>query len=92
MSNCVHMVYLACAPEAPTTHSACSAYMTAALNTGNTMMFTHQFETGGKWDALKIATAKLMIKSNAGNFIKEHGAEWFFCKCRSDRVKECEKM
>ena len=93
IENCDHIVYLMCAPTPPIPKAACSAYLTAALNTGHTMMFTNSFRTGGsKWDALKTATSKIMVKSNADNFVTEYGDEWFFCKCKTKQLKQCEAM
>jgi hypothetical protein len=93
IENCDHIVYLSCDPTPPIPNAACSAYLTAAINTGHTMMFTKYFRKGGwKWDVLKTATSKIMVKSNADNFIKDYGSEWFFCKCKTKRLKECEAM
>ena len=97
IANCDHIVYLACDPKAPATYAACSAYMTAALNTGHTMMFTYGENTEdgirkGKWNVMAIDAAKPKLRSNANTFIKEYGRAWFFCKCKSERVKQCEEM
>jgi hypothetical protein len=96
IENCDHIVYLVCGPSLPATHGSCSAYMTAAMNTGHTMMFTyHPYVTATekpKWEVLKIATAKHKIKSNAVNFVEEYGSQWFFCECKakkSNNVKKC---
>ena len=87
--NCDHIVYLVCAAVP---RSACSGYLTAAINTGHTMMFTYFHGLEGSWDILKIATAKIMLKGNLHNFIQDHGDRWFFCKCKSDRITQCENM
>ena len=92
-ANCDHVVFLTCNPRAPATNAACSAYMTAALNTGHTMMFTCLTSMrGNTWDVLGIDNAKRKIKSNANNFIDEYGNVWYFCICKSEKVKECEEM
>ena len=72
---------------------ACSGYLTAALDTDHTMMFTNYVDhKDNKWDVLKVTTAKLMIRSNAKDFINDYGAHWILCKCKTERVKECEAM
>ena len=93
LSNCDHMVYLKCSPTGtlPKKHAACSGYLTAALNTGHTMMFTYD-KGPEKWDVPKITTAKIMLKQNSDTFIEDYGEIWLFCKCKSDRITQCENM
>ena len=88
ISNCAHMVYLMCIAKP---HSACSGYLTAAINTGHSMMFTYD-HLPEKWDVLKVTTAKIMLKGNSDTFIEDYGERWFFCKCQSDRITQCENM
>ena len=85
------MVHLACTPEDPATYRSCSGYLTAALSTKHTMMIAYN-GNNKKWSALKVSKAKLKVNSNADDFIDVHGDEWFFCKCKTERVKECEAM
>ena len=96
ISNCDHIVYLMCSPLQTIPYTACSAYLTAALNTDHTMMFTYnranKNSNKNNWDVLKVTTAKLMLKSNADDFIDDYGDEWFFCKCKSEKVTQCEQM
>ena len=87
---CDHMVHLTCNPEPPATYRSCSGYLTAAMNTMHTWMLT--YGKNKKWGVLMVSTAKLMITSNANDFIDVHGGQWFFCRCQSDSVKECESM
>ena len=88
IENCDHIIFLICAPvKLP--YAACSGYLTAAINTGHTMMFTFYY---GDWNALTTSSAKLKFKSNADNFITGYGDTWFFCKCKPNRVTECEGM
>ena len=88
--NCEHISYLECAPFNSATYAACSGYLTAALNTFHSMMFTYHVDK--KWNVLRIADAKIKIKNDPDKFISDFGDEWFFCKCKSDRTKECESM
>ena len=91
--NCDHIAFLVCKPVPPATYAACSAYMTAAMNTAHTMIFTRKLYMGlPNWDVLKISDAKLKIKSNADDFIEEYGSHWYFCQCKSERIKQCEQM
>ena len=86
--NCENMVYLMCIAIPP---SSCSGYLTAAINTEHTMMFTYGRNLRN-WNALKTTTAKIMLKGNSDTFIKDYGEIWFFCKCKSDRLTQCENM
>ena len=86
--NCGHMVYLICTAKPP---SSCSGYLTAAINTGHTMMFTYGPNLR-KWSVLKTTPAKIMLKGNSDTFIEDYGDTWFFCKCKSDRLTQCENM
>ena len=88
--NCERIVYLECAPFNGATHANCNGYLTAALNTLNSILFT--FHEVRRWNILNIADAKLRMKSDPTQFVSEFGPEWFFCNCKADRAKECESM
>lgn len=88
--NCERISYLECAPFNSATYASCSGYLTAALNALNSMMFT--FHEIKNWNVLSIANAKVRMKSDPTQFIADFGPEWFFCKCKADRDKECESM
>ena len=94
--NYNHIVYTSCNPAHPTPVAGCAAYMTAALNTGHTMMFTYPTNSPtsrGEMNVLNIATeAKPQLKEDADQFRDNNGAAWYFCRCKDDRVKECEAM
>ena len=90
--NCEHITFLECVPFNSATYAACSGYLTAALNTLHSMMFTNDVHDDKKWNVLKIAEAKIKIKNDPDKLISDFGDEWFFCKCKSDRNKECESM
>ena len=83
---------LECYPKGKTPNTACSAYLTAAINTGHTIMFTHP-NTEFEMDVLDVVTfAKPKVKNNADAFIKEHGAKWYFCECNPKTIQECKRM
>ena len=90
--NCEHIVYTSCNPAPPTPVVGCSAYMTAAINTGHHMMFTFPTKQG-EMNVLNVETeAKPLLKEDADNFRETNGYGWFFCRCKPDRKSECENM
>ena len=91
IKNCDHVVYLECLPKSPATDVSCSAYLSAALNTHHSMMLTFSNETL-KWNLLPVAKAQAMLKNDADELIGGAGREWFFCKCKGDKTKQCKDM
>ena len=90
--NCKHVVFLECDPKSPTPIEACSAYLTAAINKGHIMMFTYPNEEL-EMDVMNVATfAKSELKKGGLAFIREHGARWYFCKCKPERIEQCKAM
>ena len=90
--NCEHIIYTTCNPKPPTPFIGCAAYMTAAINTGHSMMFTFPTEQG-EMDVLNVADeAKPQLKADAYTFGKNHGFGWYFCRCKPERITECENM
>ena len=89
--NCQHIAYLECVPYIKNYNDACGGYLTAALNTLHTMMFTKRVGIK-ELKIIRIADAKIKIKNDPDKFVGDFGKEWFFCKCKSDRIKECESM
>ena len=58
-SVCEHVIYLVCAPvkkPPPTPTQACSAYLTAAINTEHQIMFTspRMFTSKAKMDVMNV--------------------------------------
>ena len=88
IENCEHIIFLICSPVKKP-YAACSGYLTAALNTGHTMMFTYYY---GDWDVVTTSSAKHKFKSNAHKFITGYGDTWFFCRCKTNKVTQCEGM
>ena len=90
--NCEHIVFLTCAPIQPTPKGSCSAYLTAAINTGHAMMFSYP-SLKGQMDIMDVEkTARPQLKMDADAFVQNHGDEWYFCRCKPDRIKECHEM
>ena len=89
IENCEHTIFLMCAPDTGISYSACSGYLNAGLSTGHTMLFTGY---NGNWDVTKTSTAINMLKSKPKIFITEYGDDWLFCKCKPDRLSQCEGM
>ena len=86
--NCEHTVYLMCSVIAGPEVS-CSGYLTAAINTKHTMMFTKNLD---QMHVMNVAKAQPEFKKDATNWLKEYGKDWVFCKCKSDKMDECGKM
>ena len=97
-SVCAHVIYLVCAPvkkPPPTPTQACSAYLTAAINTEHQIMFTspRMFTSKAKMDVLNVKKdAKPEFGRNADTFIRTHGANWYFCRCKPEIMEECESL
>lgn len=90
--NCEKIIFTTCRPKSPTPKAGCAAYMSAAINTGFTMMFTFPTQEG-EMSVLNIETeAKPQLKEDAETFGKTHGMGWYFCRCNADRKTECENM
>ena len=90
--NCEHIIATSCNPKAPAPKAGCAAYMTAALNTGHRMLFTFPTVTG-EMDVINIADeGKPQLKEDADTFLRTHGYQWYFCRCKDDRIQECEAM
>ena len=92
-ANCDHVIFIICSPRNTETEKvpfeACSGYLTAALNTGHTMMFTFTMFQDA-WEVIKTNAAKDMLKINPIGLIEQYGEHWFFCKSKPDRVAQCE--
>ena len=90
---CEHVIYLVCAPKRPKTPTAaCSAYLSAAVNTKHQIMFTSKNNKDGM-DVMNVENdAKPEFKRNADTFITNHGASWYFCRCKPEILAECESL
>ena len=92
IENCDHIIYLVCAPSdngKALPYASCTGYLKAALTTGHTMMFTLNWE---KWQVLKTSIAIDMLKNERVTWITEYGYIWFFCKCKPNRLTQCEGL
>ena len=91
--HCEHVIYLSCAPERPETPTvACSAYLTAAVNTDHKIVFTTSKEKGGV-DVMNVEKdAKPKFRRNPDMFISSHGENWYFCRCKPETIAECEAL
>ena len=86
--KCEHMVHLACTPTTETPKAACSSYLTAAINTGHSLMLTFE-NKDGLMDVIDVCSAKEELKENAEHFLKTYGPEWFFCRPKNEKTKKC---
>ena len=90
--NCDNIVFLTCAPLKPTPKGACSAYLSAAINTEHSMMFTSE-NSKGMIDVLNVEhEAKPEFKNSPDGFLLSHGDGWHFCRCKPERLTECTEM
>ena len=90
--NCENIIYTTCNPAPPTPKVGCAAYMSAAINTEHTMMFTFPTENA-EMSVLNVENeAKPKFKEDQDAFEKMHGNYWYFCRCKKERKTECENM
>ena len=100
IENCKHIVKLQCATNF---EYACSGYMTAAINTKHTMMFSYQTLKSDKSDDESDDETEIMyvnivekiqpeFKKRPKDWILEYGKEWYFCQCKPEKQVQCEKM
>ena len=94
--NCAKMVMLECEPDLtdpPTPNDVCIAYINAALKAGYVMMFSATgVGNGARMDVMNVRSARKEFKEGPDVFIRRHGVQWFFCKCKSKRLAECRHM
>ena len=76
--DCEHIVYLHCVPDPGTDPVSCSAYLTAAVDSGHQLMFTYG-DNKRTMDILNVADCKDEFKEDPRGFLATHGAEWYFC-------------
>ena len=89
--NREHIVYLQCRPRAPISPVACSAYLTAAINTEHAMMFT--FSTMSRpVVVIDVKGAQSELRENAYKFMRDFGDQWLFCKCKKENMDKCHDM
>ena len=70
----------------------CSAYLTAAINTKHTTMFVTNLSEPDHMHVMNVAKTQPEFKKDTTNWLNKYGDLWFFCKCKSDKMAECEKM
>ena len=103
---CKDLKFLQCSPDpnplGVIPWEACSAYLTAAMEAGyelifvsngkNRVAFADEIQGGErKTYLLQIGTFKKMFKSKgADSIIQYFGKYWTLCKCKADKVDECE--
>ena len=92
--NCQKVVFVKCDPDDRMPYEVCSAYLTAAINTGYDVLFTAVMRHSKQsMEVMKLKQhAKPEFKDNAKKFVTDHGNWWFFCTCKSDRKRECLNM
>ena len=91
IENCEHIVYLQCSPRVPISPAACSAYLSAAINTEHTMMFTFSM-VKVPMEVISVKNAQNRLKKNAYKFMRNFGDQWLFCKCKKENVRKCHGM
>ena len=89
--NCEHLVHVGCLPLGATKKISCSAYLTAALNTRHTMMFSHQ-PAKMSMAVMEVGKVQPEFKKNADDWIKKNGHSWYFCRCNEEKLADCESM
>ena len=90
--NCKHIVYLECEPHLHIPNEACSAYLTAAINTEHIMVFTKP-NAEEEMHVMNVATkVKPELKKDADAFVRKYGEKWYFCECKPETVEQCKAM
>ena len=91
--NCEKVVLVECKPTPPTTKDACRAYLNAAIKAGYLMMFMAKEETEAQiMNVMKVTVARRDFRPDANAFIDLYGFSWRFCKCKSNRIRQCLRM
>ena len=95
MQNCQAIVFLMGAP--PDNANAAIAYLRAAKKANYKMLFTHsqRFPTKDHpdiIDVMKIEKAITEFDKRGEEFQKNHGAWWYFCKCKLLKTTQCQRM
>ena len=85
--NCKKVIFLKCTADPL---SACSGYLTAAINTKHTMMFSYAPKVG--FHVMKVENSKTEFKKAPKKWTDEYGDIWYFCKCKPERKADCEAM
>ena len=91
IENCEHIAMLDCYPQGDTPTEACSGYLTAALNAQHTMMFTYH-EEEDKMDVMSVINAQVEFWADADEFVYDVGRRWIFCKCKQEKLRQCNEM
>ena len=91
IENCEHIAMLDCYPQSPTPTEACSGYLSAALNTKHTMMFTYHQEED-VMDVMSVINAQVEFWADADEFVYDVGRRWIFCKCKQEKLSQCNNM
>ena len=69
----------------------CKMYMEAAIASGYNLIFVDGLEEGevGSFKRYTIESAKSLFISNPVGFLEEIGMNWFFCKCKPNKRRDC---
>ena len=88
---CETIVIINCATKDDTDPIVCKMYMEAAITSGYHMIFVNGLEEGevGRIKRYTIESAKSLFISNPVGFLEEIGMNWFFCKCKPNKRKDC---
>ena len=84
---CEHIVFLKCLADPVL--DACSGYMTAAINTGHTLLFSiKKIPQQGRpvyfhMSLFNVAETQPEFKKDAQSWIATNGEIWYFCKCKT---------
>ena len=86
---CKAIVLVTCSPYDSTPNIVCKSYMDAAKDSGYHLIFLEKVLEEIKILRYDIETAKSDFVKNADAFIENKGKNWYFCKCKQDRKKDC---
>ena len=89
--NCEIIVHIACGVK-PGSEAACKSYLAAADLRNYQMMFIDVFDSidfKTNYYAMNVKKANTEFQDNPQKFIDNRGTDWFFCRCKPTRKKEC---
>ena len=88
---CKAIVVLSCNPKESTPPIVCKMYMDTARTAGYHLVFIEK-DYDNKYKRLKIDSAKSIFENNPEDFLDEMGNQWYFCKCKPNKLKDCKGM
>ena len=78
--SCKAIVYVLCAPRAPSPPRVCLGYMKGALKAGYDQIFLETGKSGRPMQVLALSDAIRKFEPSGEAFLAAYGAHWYFCR------------